>query len=306
MSIKYAILGLLSWKPFSGYDMKKVFEESSTMYWSGNNNQIYKSLLQLTDEGLVTNQVQHQESSPSKKLYSITKEGLAELKEWVLSSPEIPELKNTFLVQLSWAYQLNDEELNHIITNYENNIKMQLVLQQEKIRRGINSPKRNQRETIIWDIINENVTAFYKNEVTWIQNIRKELFGNELNKESNNMEWNCVDKDSKKYVEFLSAINPLGSEQDALDLIALCGENDTNLLMLHGNVLSEDFFKLKTKVAGDMMQKFVNYHMKVALVLPNDSTSKGRFKEMVSESNKGSQFRVFIDREDAEVWLLQL
>ena len=304
MSIKYAILGLLSWKPFSGYDMKKVFEESSTMYWSGNNNQIYRSLLQLTEEGLVTNEVQHQENSPSKKLYFITDDGLAELKEWVLSSPELPELKNTFLVQLSWAYQLDDDELKKIIANYENSIKMQLVLQQEKIRRGINSPNRNHRETLLWDKINENVLSFYKNEITWIQNLGKELFGKEKSEEQSNMEWKCVVNNDKKYVECTYAANPLGSEQDALDLIALCGDNDTNLLMLHERALSEDFFKLKTKIAGAMLQKFSNYRMKVALVISKDITGKGKFKELTSEANRGNQFRVFSTREDAEVWLV--
>ncbi len=304
MSIKYAILGLLSWKPFSGYDMKKVFEESSTMYWSGNNNQIYRSLLQLTEEGLVTNEVQHQENSPSKKLYFITDDGLAELKEWVLSSPELPELKNTFLVQLSWAYQLDDDELKKIIANYENSIKMQLVLQQEKIRRGIKSPNRNHRETLLWDKINENVLSFYKNEITWIQNLGKELFGKEKSEEQSNMEWKCVVNNDKKYVECTYAANPLGSEQDALDLIALCGDNDTNLLMLHERALSEDFFKLKTKIAGAMLQKFSNYRMKVALVISKDITGKGKFKELTSEANRGNQFRVFSTREDAEVWLV--
>ena len=91
MSIKFAILGLLSWKPSTGYDLKKVFEESSAMYWSGNNNQIYKSLVQLLDEGLVTNEIRHQDSSPSKKVYTITDEGLAELREWTLSLPEAPD-----------------------------------------------------------------------------------------------------------------------------------------------------------------------------------------------------------------------
>ena len=45
MSIEYAILGLLSWKPFSGYDLKKIIAESEVYYWSGNNNQIYNSLV---------------------------------------------------------------------------------------------------------------------------------------------------------------------------------------------------------------------------------------------------------------------
>ena len=175
MSIKYAILGLLSWKPSTGYDMKKVFEESSIMYWSGNNNQIYKALIQLLDEGLVTNEVLHKESTPSKKLYTITSEGSAALKEWVLSAPELPEFKKTFLVQLAWADQLDSRELDDLLERYENEVNIQLLMQQEKARRGINSPKRTTREVYLWDMISENVISSYKNELDWIRKVRKEM-----------------------------------------------------------------------------------------------------------------------------------
>ncbi len=175
MSIKYAILGLLSWKPSSGYDLKKVFEESSVMYWSGNNNQIYKTLIQLLDEGLVTNEVLHQESTPSKKLYTITSKGASALKEWVLSSPELPEFKKTFLVQLAWADQLNEKELDDLLSSYENELNIQLLMQQEKVRRGINSPKRTIREVYLWDMISGNIILSYKNELDWIRNVRREM-----------------------------------------------------------------------------------------------------------------------------------
>lgn len=93
MSIKSAILGILSWKPSTGYELKKIFEDSSFMYWSGNNNQVYKALISMEDEELVTSKVIHQDNSPYKKIYTITEEGLKELKEWVISSPEAPEIK---------------------------------------------------------------------------------------------------------------------------------------------------------------------------------------------------------------------
>jgi len=114
MSIDYAILGILSSKSLTGYDLKKIIQESPFMYWSGNNNQIYRSLVKLHDKGFVTNEVEYQESSPSKKVYTITKEGISELKDWVLSSPEPPEFKKMFLIQLAWSDQLNSEELSAI------------------------------------------------------------------------------------------------------------------------------------------------------------------------------------------------
>ncbi|MCT8978448.1 PadR family transcriptional regulator, partial [Clostridium sp. CX1] len=114
MSIKFAILGILSSKASTGYELKKIFEESSFLYWSGNNNQIYKALIKMQEEDLVTSEVIHQDSSPSKKIYTITEEGLKELKEWIMSSPEAPEIKKTFLIQLAWSDMLNTQELNQL------------------------------------------------------------------------------------------------------------------------------------------------------------------------------------------------
>jgi hypothetical protein len=68
--------------------------------------------------------------------------------------------------------------------------------------------------------------------------------------------------------------------------------------------LSEDFFKLKTGIAGNMLQKFINYRIKTAAIIPDAMVHKGKFKEMVSEANKGNHFRVFDNIEAAEIWLL--
>ncbi|MFE4709916.1 MULTISPECIES: PadR family transcriptional regulator [Paenibacillus] len=175
MSIKLAILGILSWKPSTGYDLKKIIEDSSAMYWSGNNNQIYKTLVQLLGEELVTNEVQHQESSPSKKIYTITEKGRAELKSWVLSPPELPEIKKGFLTQLAWADQLSPAELEELLSGYEQELILQISLEQEKMRRGLFSPNRTSRETYIWKMIDKNIIASYEQELQWVQQLRQGL-----------------------------------------------------------------------------------------------------------------------------------
>ena len=53
MSLKHAILGFLSFKPLSGYDLKKAFDNSVRHFWPANQSQIYRTLSQMTDEGLV-------------------------------------------------------------------------------------------------------------------------------------------------------------------------------------------------------------------------------------------------------------
>lgn len=172
MTINYAILGLLSWKSCTGYELKKIFEESAFMYWSGNNNQMCKALVQLLYEGLVTNEVLHRENSPSKKLYTITEAGRWYLRNWIVSSQEYPEFKKTFLIQLAWSDQLNAGELEDMLSKYENEVKMQIVMISEKRKRGQYSPGRSNREIFLWDMIYENLISSCRNELDWICRIR--------------------------------------------------------------------------------------------------------------------------------------
>jgi hypothetical protein len=118
------------------------------------------------------------------------------------------------------------------------------------------------------------------------------------------MSINIIEKDDKSYIEIKPGELKVLDEQDAVDLIGLCGENKTNLIMIYDDNLSADFFDLKSKIAGHILQKFVNYHVRVALVLINSDYIKGRFGEMVTEANKGGDFGVFLNKEKAEAWLI--
>lgn len=117
------------------------------------------------------------------------------------------------------------------------------------------------------------------------------------------MNYHLVQTNSGTYLELFASPTPLSTEQDALDLLALCGEHDTNLLMLHGTALSPDFFELKTRVAGLMLQKFINYSMKVAVLITPEQFNYGRFAEMARESASSNQIRFFTDPAAAHRWL---
>ena len=75
MSLNHVILGLLNREPLTGYEIKKILQSTPFMYWSGNNNQVYKAFAELLDEGFVTKEVQHQQGLPTKNIYTITEEG---------------------------------------------------------------------------------------------------------------------------------------------------------------------------------------------------------------------------------------
>ncbi|UKS31102.1 DUF4180 domain-containing protein [Paenibacillus sp. HWE-109] len=79
--------------------------------------------------------------------------------------------------------------------------------------------------------------------------------------------------------------------QSALDLMATINyETGCNRIILPKSVLNEDFFDLKTRLAGEILQKFINYHIKMAIVGDYSGYASENLKDFMYESNKGKDF----------------
>jgi len=118
------------------------------------------------------------------------------------------------------------------------------------------------------------------------------------------MTYRLVQNGAVSYLESAAGSEPIRSEQDALDAIAQGWEHGTSRLLLHADMLSDEFMNLRTGLAGAILQKFANYGLKAAVVLPDSRSLKGRFKELVAEANRSREFRVFENRDEAEAWLI--
>jgi hypothetical protein len=95
----------------------------------------------------------------------------------------------------------------------------------------------------------------------------------------------------------------MASEDDALELIAFCGESGTQQLLVHAKNLPAEFFDLHSRLAGNILLKLSNYRIILAAVIPPEKVGTGRFSEMVLETNRGREFRVFNARDEAVKWL---
>lgn len=188
ITIEFAILGLLSMQPMTGYDIKKMMTGSNVLYWSGNNNQVYTSLGKLHQNEWVAQEIEHRTTGPSRKIYTITDKGREELKKTLLSVPESPQLIHPFLIQLAWADQLDNDEINTLLAAYEEEIQLQssmlqFMAQQRnialsgKMRDSYINPMlaRTPREAILWNRIQENWISFYQNELKWVRELRAAL-----------------------------------------------------------------------------------------------------------------------------------
>ena len=57
MSLEQAILGFLNYRPFSGYDLKKIFDTSVRHFWPADQSQIYRTLNRLAEKSLAEMEV---------------------------------------------------------------------------------------------------------------------------------------------------------------------------------------------------------------------------------------------------------
>jgi hypothetical protein len=81
----------------------------------------------------------------------------------------------------------------------------------------------------------------------------------------------------------------LRTDRDAVDLIAEALQRGAGWIVIPVGRLDEDFFRLNTRVAGEMIQKFVDYRRHVAIVgdISQYLNESSALRAFVSESNRG-------------------
>ncbi len=96
------------------------------------------------------------------------------------------------------------------------------------------------------------------------------------------------------------AMPPLADEQSALDFIAT-GNYDTGSrrVALYKQSLPEAFFKLSTGLAGAVLQKFINYGFKLAIIGDFSHYTSQPLHDFITECNSGKDIFFVADRQQA-------
>ena len=103
-------------------------------------------------------------------------------------------------------------------------------------------------------------------------------------------------------IAYVHGCEPLITDaQTALDFIATVRyETKCERIIMDKSGLAEDFFRLRTGLAGEVLQKFVNYRMKLAVVGEFSKYTSKPLKDFIFESNKGRDF-FFVGTKDEAV-----
>jgi hypothetical protein len=102
------------------------------------------------------------------------------------------------------------------------------------------------------------------------------------------MEFNIIEVNNIPIAEVKTSGVLINNVQDAVDLIGNCRYQGADRIIIKAEQIIPDFFDLKTRIAGEILQKFSNYQVQVAIIGDYRGFTSKSLKDFIIESNKGS------------------
>ncbi|RZK57403.1 MAG: DUF4180 domain-containing protein [Pedobacter sp.] len=89
-----------------------------------------------------------------------------------------------------------------------------------------------------------------------------------------------------KIAEVIAEDIILNSAEDGLDLLGNLYYQDFDKIIIYEKNITPDFFDLKTGIAGEILQKFSNYRVQLAIIGDFEKFESKSIKDFIFESNK--------------------
>jgi PadR family transcriptional regulator, regulatory protein AphA len=110
----YLILGLLSTREWSAYELAAQIDRGLTEVWPRADRQLYKTPKRLAEQGLVSSRMERT-GRRSRTVYSITPSGLRALRKWLATPPAPPSLEFEGMLRVLFAEQGDVEDLRRTL-----------------------------------------------------------------------------------------------------------------------------------------------------------------------------------------------
>lgn len=115
----YAVLGLVSLGPRSGYETVRLADQSISNFWTIAKSQVYKELERLEALRFVHGTDVRQERRPDKRTYRITAAGRKALVDWLNSSPYEPDrIRSAFCVKVFFGHLVDQKLLSTMVAGH--------------------------------------------------------------------------------------------------------------------------------------------------------------------------------------------
>jgi hypothetical protein len=105
---------------------------------------------------------------------------------------------------------------------------------------------------------------------------------------------------NQKIAKLKSIENQISNVNDALDLIGNADYQGARNIIINEKDLDSNFFDLKTGLAGEILQKYSNYHVRLAIVGDFSKYSSNALKAFILECNRGKHI-FFVENEELAI-----
>lgn len=116
--LEVALLGLLSVRPMTGYDIGRHYARALGAWWETPRTQIYPKLRELKSRGLIGQEHIVQEGKPNKRVYSIGPEGTAALTHWLAGPIRRTGMKHHMMMRLFLGNLLPVDTMRKLLKDY--------------------------------------------------------------------------------------------------------------------------------------------------------------------------------------------
>lgn len=165
---QYPILGFLSGRNMSGYDLQQLSKKISRYYWSDCNAQVYNTLKNLELKKLVSSNIDETSGARNRRVYSITPKGLEFYKNWLETPIKCQVYRDELLLKLANAQHLPKEILQQHLKNEHLQIEIQLN-ELKDVQEHIATDHKNQGDQVYLLAVYDYVKSNLETKLVWIK-----------------------------------------------------------------------------------------------------------------------------------------
>jgi hypothetical protein len=119
------------------------------------------------------------------------------------------------------------------------------------------------------------------------------------------MQYHLHNLDNNTIVELISDKIEILNVTDVLDIIGNAESIRSRKIIIRQEHMSPEFFELETGIAGEILQKFANYDIRLAIIGDFTTYNSKNLKDFIYESNKAGQF-IFVSTLEEAIQRLSL
>ena len=176
LSLRNALLGVLSVREMSGYDIKRSFDRAVHFVWNAADSQIYRELREMEKVGLISSRLIQQDGKPNKRLYQLNSAGTEALQEWLRSPAETPHEKEPFLMRLFFMGRISDDAAIQVLEQRCDEIRALLAIAAERRTTFADLDRAHQPEMLWWQVrLIDGFEQIHSAQLAWLEGIIEDV-----------------------------------------------------------------------------------------------------------------------------------